>query len=156
MSGGPAAARYGGRPARPARPLTPALAAPGSPLPVCAPTAAPGCTPGATDSRVTQATIYSTICVRGYTATVRPPESVTNRFKYGVSWPEYGVPASARGELDHLIPLELGGSSAAANLWPEIGPLPNPKDSVENALNHAVCSGRVSLRAAQRAIAADG
>ena len=36
-----------------------------------------------------------------------------------------------------------------------IGPIPNPKDPVENALNHAVCSGRVSLRAAQRAIAAD-
>ena len=115
----------------------------------------PGCTPGATDSRVTQATIYSTICVRGYTATVRPPSSVTSRFKYSVSYPEYGVPASARGELDHLIPLELGGSSAAANLWPEIGPLPNPKDSVENALNHAVCSGRLTLRAAQRAIAAN-
>ena len=113
------------------------------------------CTPGATDSRVTQATIYSTICVRGYTATVRPPSSVTSHFKYSISYPEYGVPASARGELDHLIPLELGGSSAAANLWPEIGPLPNPKDSVENALNHAVCSGRLTLRAAQRAIAAN-
>ena len=115
----------------------------------------PRCTPGATDPRVTQATIYSTICLRGYTATVRPPSSVTTRFKYDVSWPEYGVPSYDHGELDHLIPLELGGSSAAANLWPEIGPLPNPKDSVENALNHAVCSGRVSLRAAQRAIAAD-
>lgn len=108
----------------------------------------PGCTPGATDPGVTQATIYSTICVRGYTATVRPPSSVTSRFKYDTSYPEYGVPSSARGELDHLIPLELGGSSAAANLWPEIGPLPNPKDPVENALNHAVCSGRVTLRAA--------
>jgi hypothetical protein len=115
----------------------------------------PRCTPGATAPRVTQATIYSTICVRGYTATVRPPSSVTTRFKYDVSWPEYGVPSYDHGELDHLIPLELGGSSAAANLWPEIGPLPNPKDSVENALNHAVCSDRVSLRAAQRAIAAD-
>ena len=113
------------------------------------------CTPGATDPRVTQAMIYSTICVSGYTATVRPPESVTERFKYDVSWPEYGIPSYDHGELDHLIPLELGGSSAAANLWPEIGPLPNPKDPVENALNHAVCSGRVSLRAAQRAIAAD-
>lgn len=115
----------------------------------------PRCTPGAKDPRVTQATIYSTICVTGYTATVRPPESVTERFKYDVSWPEYGIPSYDHGELDHLIPLELGGSSAAANLWPEIGPIPNPKDGVENALNHAVCSGRVSLRAAQRAIAAD-
>jgi len=32
---------------------------------------------------------------------------------------------------------------------------PNPKDSVEEALNDAVCSGRVRLAAAQNAIASD-
>jgi hypothetical protein len=31
--------------------------------------------------------------------------------------------------------------------------IPNPKDSVEDALNHAVCNGSVSLRAAQHAVA---
>jgi len=30
---------------------------------------------------VTQATIAATICVAGYTATIRPPTSVTNRIK---------------------------------------------------------------------------
>ena len=34
-----------------------------------------------------------------------------------------------------------------------MGTLPNPKDTVENALHRAVCDGRVPLRAAQRAIA---
>src|SRR5690348_16032676 len=68
------------------------------------------CTPGATDSRVTQATINSTICVAGYTRTIRPPTSYTNRVKqslivaYGETAPIYAY------ELDHLIPLELGGN----------------------------------------------
>ncbi|MBV8598859.1 MAG: hypothetical protein JO017_08565, partial [Actinobacteria bacterium] len=35
--------------------------------------ASPTLTPGATNPDVTQATIGSTICVRGWTATVRPP-----------------------------------------------------------------------------------
>ena len=56
---------------------------------------------------------------------------------------------------DHLVPLELGGSNDATNLWPESLPTPNPKDKVENALNAAVCDGRVKLAAARAAIAAD-
>jgi hypothetical protein len=55
-----------------------------------------------------------------------------------------------------LVPLELGGSNDATNLWPEVGlPVGNPKDKVENALNHAVCDGRVSLAVAQQAIASN-
>src|ERR1035437_3933713 len=41
----------------------------------------PNCTPGAIDPRVTQVNINSTICVSGYTATVRPSTSVTNKIK---------------------------------------------------------------------------
>src|SRR5579872_5329391 len=37
----------------------------------------PTCTPGSIDPAVTQATILSTICVNGYTKTVRPPVSYT-------------------------------------------------------------------------------
>src|SRR5579871_5396607 len=37
----------------------------------------PSCTPGALNPDVTQATIASTICKTGWTATVRPPLSVT-------------------------------------------------------------------------------
>ena len=113
------------------------------------------CTPGATDPAVTQADIGSTICVPGYTATVRPPESQTEAFKFGQAYPAYGIATGAESELDHLVPLELGGANDAANLWPEVGPLPNAKDSVERALNRAVCDGRITLARAQRVIAAD-
>jgi hypothetical protein len=115
----------------------------------------PRCTPGSIDPAVTQADIRSTICKKGWTAKVRPPESQTERFKYDVAYLAYRTPRSERTELDHLVPLELGGSNDATNLWPEYPPTPNPKDKVEDALNAAVCDGRVSLSAAQKAIAAD-
>ena len=115
----------------------------------------PGCTPGAIDPAVTQANIGRTICVAGYTRTVRPPESQTERFKFDEAYPAYGVPDGTKTELDHLVSLELGGANDASNLWPEVPPTPNPKDTVENALHDAVCSGRVTLAAAQQAIASD-
>jgi hypothetical protein len=65
----------------------------------------------------------------------------------------YGDPNSEKTELDHLVSLELGGSNDARNLWPETPRTPNPKDQIEGALNRAVCSGKVTLRAAQVAIA---
>ena len=37
----------------------------------------PKCTPGAIDPAVTQDNIDSTICIPGYTKTVRPPVSIT-------------------------------------------------------------------------------
>lgn len=115
----------------------------------------PGCTPGAADPAVTQANIAATICRAGYTATVRPPSSAATRAKYEQEYPAYGVGSGTPAELDHLVPLELGGSNDLANLWPEVGAVPNAKDQVERALNRAVCSGQVTLAAAQDAIAAD-
>jgi hypothetical protein len=115
----------------------------------------PHCTPGAVDPAVTQADIRSTICLSGYTAAVRPPESQTEEFKFTEAYPAYGLAPGTQSELDHLVPLELGGANDAANLWPEAGPVPNPKDSVEGVLNSAVCDGRISLASAQRAIARD-
>jgi hypothetical protein len=115
----------------------------------------PRCTPGSIDPAVTQASIHKTICVTGYTKKVRPSSSETDRFKYQVAYVAYGTPRSKKTELDHLVSLELGGSNDAANLWPENPPTPNPKDKVENALHRAVCDGRVTLAAAQRAIARD-
>jgi len=115
----------------------------------------PRCTPGGIDPGVTQADIHSTICTSGYTATIRPPESQTEAFKFDEAYPAYGIASGTATELDHLVPLELGGDNSAANLWPEIPPSPNPKDAVENALNAAVCAGRVTLASAQQAIAHD-
>lgn len=99
-------------------------------------------------------TIGQTICVSGWTETVRPSESITEPEKLQ-SMAAYGDRGSARGyEYDHLVSLELGGAvNDARNLWPEPGATPNPKDAVENALHRMVCNGQMQLAAAQRIIA---
>jgi hypothetical protein len=114
----------------------------------------PVCTPGAIDPAVTPDTIRSTICVSGWTATVRPPSSATARWKL-TSEADYGDPPGFTGEYDHLVPLELGGANSTSNLWPEEGQIPNRKDHVEGRLRAAVCAGRISLHQAQAEIAAD-
>lgn len=55
----------------------------------------------------------------------------------------YGVPTfnGATGELDHRVPLALGGVTDRRNLWPEAGPLPNPKDRLEQVILRRVCKG---------------
>nr|WP_218891306.1 hypothetical protein [Actinomycetospora corticicola] len=121
----------------------------------------PSCTPGAVQATVTQATIRSTICRHGWTATVRAPETETGKVKKAAML-AYGDPAgtSSTTELDHFLPLELGGANDVRNLWPEPSDEPgrgvqNSKDQVEDHLNAAVCRGQVGLVAAQQAIAAD-
>ena len=113
----------------------------------------PSCTPGARDPAVTQTTIDRTICVRGWTETVRPPESVSEREKWA-SMAAYGDTGSMDGyEYDHFVPLELGGATNdPRNLWPEPGASPNPKDAVEDRLRLAVCNRSISLARAQREI----
>ena len=64
----------------------------------------------ATNPDVTQATIDQTICVVGYTKTVRPSTSYTRGVKLMLLRRE-GLPADAAKnyELDHLINLSIGG-----------------------------------------------
>jgi hypothetical protein len=115
----------------------------------------PVCTPGAVNPAVTPATLADTICKAGWTATIRPPTSVSSRIKRD-SEAAYGLPAGTPGELDHLISLELGGAPGdPLNLWVQPGPVPNAKDSVEGKLRAAVCAGTVSLGDAQQAIVTD-
>jgi hypothetical protein len=113
------------------------------------------CTPRAIDPRVTQDNIKQTICVKGYTQTVRPPVSYTNKLKmqqitaYG-----YTDKNPRDYEEDHLISLELGGNPTdPKNLWPEPGASPNPKDKIENLCHEKVCSGQITLGQAQQEIA---
>jgi hypothetical protein len=119
----------------------------------------PTCTPGVVSTGVTQTNLSATICRPGYTAMVRPPESDTEAFKKKIMNAYQEPGALGDYELDHLVPLELGGSNDAGNLWPEHNDHPagaiNTKDLVETALNKAVCTGRVTLTAAQTAIATD-
>jgi len=125
----------------------------------------PVCDPGSLNPAVTQATIHTTICVVGYTATIRPPQSTTGPQKRA-SMARYGVTNPALYEYDHLISLEVGGSAddPAANLWPEphtaVGPDGQPsgsfvKDGYVNYHHRQICAGVVTLAAAQRAIAGD-
>lgn len=115
----------------------------------------PDCTPGSIDASVTQGNIHQTICVSGYTKTVRPPVSYTNSLKVQ-QIKEYGFADTNPYdyEEDHLISLELGGSPTdPKNLWPEPGRSPNPKDRIENLCNQKVCDGEISLDVAQKEIA---
>lgn len=122
----------------------------------------PHCTPGALNPSVTAATISSTICRSGWTALVRPPESITEPEKLASmrAYSDGGSPSSF--EYDHQVPLELGGAvNDPRNLWPEpdyavhSGFYANPKDHLERALNRLVCSGRMPLSQAQKLIAVE-
>ena len=95
------------------------------------------------------------IAVPGYTKKVRNVPIEVKREVYA----EYGILSHAprEFEVDHLIPLELGGSNSKKNLWPESF-ITEPwnayvKDVLENRLHVLVCSGQLDLKAAQDAIA---
>jgi hypothetical protein len=97
------------------------------------------------------------VCTPGYSSSVRHVDHqqyVDVYAAYGVPYPE---PAGTY-ELDHLIPLELGGDNSDANLWPEpASPAPgfHQKDGLENRMHALVCSGQLALGEAQQEIASD-
>jgi hypothetical protein len=104
---------------------------------------------------VTQANIHDTICRSGYTATVRPPTSYTNRLKAQqlAADPRYVDHDPSHYEEDHAISLELGGDPKdPRNLWPEPHPRSFATDTDENRLHAAVCNGTETLAAAQAEI----
>ena len=108
------------------------------------------CTPGATFN-----VGAAQVCVSGYSQRVRNVPESEKRQVYA----EYGIRSHSSGqyEVDHLIPLELGGSNSIRNLWPEAAN-PHPgfheKDRLENKLHRLVCTVRsLSLRKAQSLIA---
>jgi hypothetical protein len=93
--------------------------------------------------------VAAQVCVPGYASTVRhvtDAEKARVYARYGIAWVPY------QHEIDHLISLELGGSNAIRNLWPE--PYAGrwgarTKDVLENRMHTLVCSGQLSLAAAQ-------
>lgn len=110
----------------------------------------PVLSPGVINPNVTQANIHSTICVRGWTKTVRPPESYTAALKIQ-QLKEYHLPGSPSDyQEDHLISLEMGGSPTdPRNLWPEPYPRAAQVDKIENELNAKICSGQLTLAQAR-------
>ncbi|GAC1366246.1 MAG: hypothetical protein NVSMB4_21020 [Acidimicrobiales bacterium] len=119
-------------------------------------------TPGAVNAAVTSSTIRETICVRGYTTTIRPPLAYTSRLKRSQLDSGYAVGSDhnpADYEEDHLIPLEVGGSpSDERNLWP----MPRAgvfgagvKDALELEVHNRICDGRMSLEEGRRIFTTD-
>lgn len=111
----------------------------------------PNLTPGAVLT-----TDLSRICAPGYTKTVRHTSGKLKKFVYE----EYGInPRGGHYEVDHLIPLEIGGADVAANLWPESYDTKpwnaHVKDKLEDYFHREVCAGRVPVEQAQKEIAED-
>ncbi len=111
----------------------------------------PTLTPGGTFN----ATV-SQICTPGYSKSVRDVSTATKNRVYA----EYHITHHAPGEyeVDHLIPLEIGGSNDIKNLFPQPAePRPgfHEKDVLENTLHDLVCAGKLDLAIAQRDIATD-
>ncbi len=113
----------------------------------------PACTPGAIFPDATP----EEICVPGYTKEVRSVSTKLKKYIYGAYGIAYPQPTGSY-EMDHLIPLALGGSNDAANLFPEArdpGPGFKEKDVVEVYMYEQMCAGKIPLAAAQIQIAKD-
>lgn len=112
-------------------------------------------TPGLADPTLTQARL----CSKAFrTGSVRHVSATTKRKLYAA----YGMlpkRAPCPCEIDHLIPLEIGGSDDRQNLWPQSYTTKpynaHVKDNLENKLRKLVCAGTLDLKTAQRAISDD-
>jgi len=114
-------------------------------------------TPGAVDPSVTPHNLQSTVCVKGYTARVRPDKRVTNQLKREqMRQYRYADANPQHYEEDHLIPLNIGGSPTdPKNLWPqpregEWGA--EQKNDLEFVVYKMVCQGELPLALAQQRI----
>jgi hypothetical protein len=107
---------------------------------------------------VDEDTVDATICVSGYTRSVRPATSYTNAVKKKLMQ-EAGIGAVRMSdfELDHIVPLALGGhprkvSNLMLQPWEgEHGA--KMKDLLEVRLQALVCHGKLDLTDAQACIA---
>jgi hypothetical protein len=99
---------------------------------------------------VTQETIQQTICVKGWTDTVRPPFYITQVIKkrlliaQGMTWDRHGD-----FELDHVVPLcaggELGDLEHTSNFQLQINKEAKRKERLERKIGCLICTGQVTL-----------
>ena len=118
----------------------------------------PVLTPGAINLKVTQENIQQTVCVKGYSKSIRPPAYFTNKLKKR-QIQEYGYADSnpKNYEEDHLIPLSIGGApDDPLKLWPEprFGEWnAGRKNQLEFVIYRMVCAHEITLKKAQHAMA---
>jgi hypothetical protein len=95
------------------------------------------------------------LCAPGYSS---PAEHVPVELKSRV-FERYGISPEMVGyNVDHLIPVGLGGSNSLKNLWPQ--PIAGEwnhvkKDRLERRLVKLVCNRTITLENARREIATD-
>lgn len=123
------------------------------------------CTPGGVNPSVTPDVLrdpsWRTRTVRNC-ATSEARKHVAYHW-YQIEKPRLNSNQNQVCELDHLVPLELGGADGLGNIWPQCGPDAvtlnqryfKKKDHVENYLAEEVRVGRMPLDLAQKRIALD-
>lgn len=96
------------------------------------------------------------ICAKGFKT--RPFRKTTEEMKKQVC-DECGSPKDcpdpAKGEIDHLVPLEIGGEDDVSNLWWQPSPQYHVKDKLEDRLKPLVCKGKMTLSEAQNCVRDD-
>jgi hypothetical protein len=117
----------------------------------------PNLTPGATDPEVTEANIKESICkVTHFTWTEghAPPASyLENLAQEQIKQYGYTDTVIKHYQMDHLIPLSLGGHPTdSKNIWPQLLLAKwsaRRKDYLEEVLHDKVCKGELGLKEAQ-------
>ena len=120
----------------------------------------PSLTPGALDPEVMPSSIKESICKAGHftwTEGHMPPKSFLEKMeKEQIA--AYGYPDEniKHYQMDHLIPLSLGGSPTdTKNIWPQLlisKWSARRKAYLEGILHEKVCKGEISLTQAQEEI----
>jgi hypothetical protein len=100
------------------------------------------CSPSAINPAITLEVLkdpgFRTGCVRDCTTT--SSQKANTYGTYGIAHPVRNNGKTQTCELDHVVPLELGGADSLDNIWPQCGPTGAPlpqrfykeKDVVEN------------------------
>jgi esterase/lipase superfamily enzyme len=122
----------------------------------------PSCTPGGINSTVTLDVLRSHTFKKSCLTKTDTP-SVSPYDWYKITPPNNNKGRNQTCELDHLVPLELGGTDTLDNIWPQCGPPGvalsqryfKQKDLVEKYLLRTVKEGKLTLADAQRGIATD-
>jgi hypothetical protein len=95
------------------------------------------------------------VCAAGFEESVKPMA----KWQRDQALERYGKrPEDFTGELDHLIPISLGGTNDPENLWPlpankDMGPA--QKKALDLKLHQLVCDKTLKLKDAQEAIRKD-
>lgn len=95
------------------------------------------------------------VCAADFESSQKP----VSPWQIGQALSRYGKRLDDKSvQIDHLIPVSLGGTNDPDNLWPQ--PVqrewgPQTKDELEAKLLKMVCDKKISLKAAQDAIKKD-